>query len=207
MQSQSLATAHGWQQAGTWVVSFPFQPVSVTPAAASGAGGAFTFTMSGFYPESDSYQGDEIYLSFSTSNAFGTVQFYDHGCALVLGPRLTDIFLFGDLASDSTGTSGTLGSGLPLENSQCSLNAAASSAELSGSTLSVQLALNFNATFAGQKNIYLFGPGTGWQLGASYSPLGTFTVSSCKERAIRGLGELQAFPEASGGCGAPHGHR
>ena len=199
MQTQSLATAHGWQQAGTWVVSFPFQPVSVTPATAWGSQDVFTFTMSGFYPVSDYYEGDEVNLSFSTSNAFGTLQFYDHGCALIFGPRLTDIFLFSDMASDSTGTSGTLGSGPPLENSQCSLNVAASSAELSGSTLSVRLAITFTSAFTGKKNIYLFGPGTGWPLGASYSPLGTFTVTPRRERGRRG----QASREASGGCGAP----
>jgi hypothetical protein len=118
-----------------------------------------------------------------------------HGCAFSFGPRLTDIFLFSDMASDSTGTSGTLGSGPSLENSQCSLNVAVSSAELSSFTLSVRLAI----TFTGKKNIYLFGPGTGWPLGASYSPVGTFTVTPCREPGRSG----QASREASGGCGAP----
>jgi hypothetical protein len=36
MQSQSQATACGWQQAGTWNISFAFQPISVSPAAGRG---------------------------------------------------------------------------------------------------------------------------------------------------------------------------
>jgi hypothetical protein len=176
MQSQSAATACGWQQSGTWRISFPFQPVSVSPPAASGTEEIFTFTASGFYPLSDYYDGDEVYFAFSTSNAFGTFQFYDDGCNFELGPSLTSIYLFADQAA--TGASnGALGSGPPLANSQCILDTAASSAQLTGSTLSVQLAITFTPTFAGRKDIYIFGPGTGWPLGASYAPVGTFTVS------------------------------
>jgi M6 family metalloprotease-like protein len=91
MHMQSVATAAGWQQAGTWIVNFPFHPLSVIPAAASGTQEVFTFIMAGFYPLSGSYDGDQVNLSLSTSTAFGTLQFYDHGCALVFGPRLTAI--------------------------------------------------------------------------------------------------------------------
>jgi M6 family metalloprotease-like protein len=172
MQAQSTSTAVGWQQAGTWTVSFPFSPVSVSPSAGIGDGQVFTFTMAGVY------SGDEIDLSFSTSTALGTLQFYDHGCALVYGSVPSMIFLYGDLASSGTGTNGTLGVGPALQNSQCTVNVAAASAVLSGSTLTVQVPISFSAAFQGRKNVYIFGPGTGWPSGAPYTPVGTFTVTA-----------------------------
>lgn len=171
MQEQSAATAVGWRQAGSWTVNFAFTPVSVSPNAGTGYTQVFTYTMAGVFPD------DEVDVSFSTSTAFGTLQFYDHGCALVYDYP-SRIFLFGDLASNSVGTSGQLGTGPALANSQCSLNPAASSATFSGSTLTLRLAITFTGAILGQKNIYMFGPGTGWPSGAPYTPLGTFTVTA-----------------------------
>jgi len=172
MQAQSVNAAAGWQPAGTWTVTFPFSPVSVSPSAGIGDTQVFTFTMAGIY------SGDEIDLSFSTSTALGTLQFYDHGCALVYGSIPSQIFLFGDLASSGTGTNGTLGIGPALQNSQCTVNVAATSAVLSGSTLTLQVPITFSAAFQGQKNVYIFGPGTGWPTGAPYTRVGTFTVTA-----------------------------
>ena len=186
MQSQSQATACGWRQAGTWNISFAFQPVSVNPAKGSGKQEVFTFTVAGFYPWSDTYEGDEIDLAFTTSTAFGTQQFYDRGCGLAyFGNNNIEL----DPDSFSTGgtipMSGTLGSGVPLTNSQCTLDMANSSASLSGSTLTLNLALHFTPAFDGEQNIYVFGPGTGWPLGASYSPLGTYTVAAANKQTSK----------------------
>ena len=172
MQAQSANAAAGWQQTGTWIVTFPFSPVSVSPSAGSGNTQVFTFTIAGIY------SGDEVDLSFSTSTALGTLQFYDHGCALVYGSIPSQIFLFGDLASNSVGTNGTLGTGPALQNSQCTVNVAATSAVLSGSTLTMTIPIAFSAAFQGQKNVYIFGPGTGWPTGAPYTRVGTFTVTA-----------------------------
>jgi len=172
MQAQSVATGVGWQQAGAWTVTFPFYPTGVSPRTGSGYSQVFTFTMAGVY------SGDQVNVSFSTSTAFGTLQFYNHGCALIYGAVPSSIFLFNDLASSSTGTSGTLGSGPPLQNSQCSVNLAASSAALSGSTLTLRLAITFTAAFLGRQNVYVFGPGTGWPTGAPYTPVGAYTVTA-----------------------------
>ncbi len=172
MQEQSASTAVGWQQAGTWTVTFPFSPVSVSPNSGSGYTQLFTFTMAGVFPE------DQVWLSFSTSTAFGTLQFYDHGCAMVLGPAPSAISLYDDLASSSTFTYGTLGTGRALRNSQCTIEVAASSAVFSGSTLTLTLPITFTDAFLGQKNVYVFGPGTGWSSGAPYTPVGTFTVTA-----------------------------
>jgi M6 family metalloprotease-like protein len=170
MQAQSVHTAVGWQQAGAWTVSFAFAPGSVNPSAGTGSTQLFTFTMTGVYP------GDEVDVSFSTSTALGTLQFYDHGCALVWGSIPSVIFLYGDLAAGGTGKNGTLGTGTAIQNSQCSVNVAATSAVLSGSTLTLQVPITFSAAFLGQKNVYMFGPGTGYAIGAPYTPVSTFTV-------------------------------
>jgi hypothetical protein len=76
------------------------------------------------------------------------VQFFDHGCALTyLGDN--NIVLDPDLASSLAGNvpmDGTLGSGPLLANSQWTLDVANSSASLSGSTLTLNLALSFQAS-------------------------------------------------------------
>ena len=181
MQSQSQATACGWQEAGTWTTAFAFRPVSVSPANGSGSQQTFTFIVDGFYPASDYYEGDEVDFIFTTSTAFGTVQFYNYGCTLAYFGN-NNITLDPNVAyAAPTGpVDGTLGSGPALANSQCSLNVAGSSATQSGSTLTLNLALSFTPAFDGTQNIYVFGPGTGWPLGASYAPLGTYTVTSGK---------------------------
>jgi len=206
MQAQSVTTAVGWQQAGTWTVSFPFSPVSVNPSAGIGDAQVFTFTMAGIY------SGDEVDLSFSTSTALGTLQFYDHGCALVYGSIPSEIFLFGDLASSGTGTSGILGIGPVLKNSQCTVNVAAASAVLSGSTLTVQVPITFSAAFQGRKNVYIFGPGTGWPTGAPYTPVGTFTVTappvlnlSSSANSVAYGAPVTLTATIAGGCVTPTG--
>lgn len=172
MDSQSAATAVGWQQTGTWNVSFPFSPGSVSPNSGSGYSQTFTFTVPGIYTS------DEIYVSFSTSSAFGTLEFYDQGCAMEYEATTSSIFLFGNVANAGTGMYGTFGTGQPIHNSQCSVNVAASTAVLTGSTLTLTLPITFTSAFTGQKNIYVFGPGTGMLSGASYSPIGVFTVTA-----------------------------
>jgi len=54
-----------------------------------------------------------------------------------------------------------------LQNSQCSIDLAASSAVASGNNLTLNLAISFTPTFAGTKNIYMsvlnkFGLNSGW---------------------------------------------
>jgi hypothetical protein len=59
-----------------------------------------------------------------------------------------------------------LGSGT-LQNSQCVINLAASSASVDGANLTLSLAITFPPSFAGSKNVYMLagsaiGPSTGW---------------------------------------------
>jgi hypothetical protein len=127
------------------------------------------------------YSPDAVNFAFSSSTAFGTLQFYANGCGLSK-VNVADqyISLYND---DATAvTDGTLGVGPSLQNSQCTLNTAASSAVFTGATLTVKLALTFAPTFAGSRNIYLWGPGTGYPDGASNAAIGTFTVTAPIDR-------------------------
>jgi hypothetical protein len=66
-----------------------------------------------------------------------------------------------------------LGQSGTLQNSQCAVNAASSSVSGSGNNLTVNLALSFQASFTGTKNIYMDaydGPDSGWQLKGSWIP-------------------------------------
>lgn len=70
----------------------------------------------------------------------------------------------------------TVGSANTLQNSQCSVNAAASSVTPSGNNLTVNLALTFTAGFAGAKNVYMEVQNASHDSG--WSAKGTWTVGS-----------------------------
>jgi hypothetical protein len=61
------------------------------------------------------------------------------------------------LATDagSFGASLTVGSAGTMQNSQCTVDAGASSVLMSGNTLTVNLALSFKPAFTGAKNVYM----------------------------------------------------
>ena len=61
------------------------------------------------------------------------------------------------LANDAGNVKGplTLGHAGTLQNSQCAVNAGASSASTSGTTLTLNLSFSFKGAFAGTKNIYM----------------------------------------------------
>jgi hypothetical protein len=73
--------------------------------------------------------------------------------------------------------SATLGTAIVLQNSQCLVNAATTTAELNGFTLTLNLTMLFQPAFQGTKNVYLraldtSGTNGGWQ------QLGAWTVIS-----------------------------
>jgi hypothetical protein len=80
------------------------------------------------------------------------------------------------LATDAGAWQGplTIGSAGTLENSQCSVNAGASSVSASGNTLTLNLAISFAAGFAGAKNLYMEVQNATQDSG--WSAYGTWTV-------------------------------
>ena len=133
------------------------QAISVTPAAGSGSSQVFAFA----YSDSAAYTNlslVEMNINASTATNAACYVHYDVASRAVT------------LRNDgNTGWLGplTLGAGAALQNSQCVITGAASSAIGSGTGLTVNLSIGFFAGFAGSKRIYMqtqnSSYATGWQ--------------------------------------------
>jgi probable HAF family extracellular repeat protein len=164
MQAADSGTSSGWIQRGTWTVPVAVvNAVSATPNFGAGTRQVFTLAYADTLGVGDLAF---VRVRFSSSNVGpGT-------CTVSYSPMTGVVQLLGD--NGSSWTAGTMGNGT-LANSQCTLNLGSSSATPSPSTLTLVLDITFDASFAGQKNIYMLaasseGPNTGWQ------QRGTWTV-------------------------------
>jgi hypothetical protein len=144
----NAALTSGWVQLGSWTVpsgSAPSPPaaVSVTPNSGSGSAQTFVFAFS------DSSGATDIRSTQMDINATLAV---NGACYLYYVRVYNEIYLASDTGvwqgPIPVGVSGT------LQNSQCTVNAGASSATASGNNLTVSLALSFTSAFAGAKKVY-----------------------------------------------------
>ncbi len=169
---QNATLDAGWVQLGAWTVpssgsgsSSPPAPVSVTPNSGSAATQTFVFAYS------DSSGATDI---ISTQMDIDATLAVNGACYLFYVRGLNEVFLASDTGvwqgPLTVGVSGTLG------NSQCTVNAGASSASASGNNLTVSLALSFTSSFAGAKNIYAEVRNA--SLDAGWAKLGAWTVPS-----------------------------
>ena len=150
MEVQNATQDSGWSAHGTWTVSSsgeaasPPEPVSVTPNTGSGLSATFAFVFSDGNGATDIVS-TQMDIS-ATLSATGACYFY-------YGRGANALYL----ASDTGAWQGpvTIGSAGTLANSQCSVNAGTSSMLVSGNTLTLNLAVSFEAGFAGAKNIYM----------------------------------------------------
>jgi hypothetical protein len=156
----------GWQFIGTWTVPTA-QPQVVSVSPSSGSGGSQTFSFVYFDPNGAGDLAQAQALINTQVN--GT-----SACYVFFDPVHNSVTLAND---GYTGVLGpmTLGGTATLQNSQCTVNGATSSATLSGNILTLNLALTFKLAFAGAKNIFGFtqslsGLNSGWQV------LGAWTV-------------------------------
>ena len=148
LEEQGAAISVGpWVQAGSWTVpvsAAPPAPVSVSPSSGSGASQTFIATFSDGAGAAD-ITAARILINSSLSGTSACFLYYVGGSQL--------LYLLSDAGAFQTPiTIGTLGT---LSNSQCSLNVGASSAVLSGNTLTLNLAVTFTPAFAGPKNVFL----------------------------------------------------
>jgi len=149
MEAQSNTVVGEWIDGGMWTVpntSGPPIAVSVTPNAGSGNSQIFTATFSDGAGAAD-IAAARFLINTSLSGANACfVYYYNAGGANV-------IYLLSDAGAFQSpiqmGTPGT------LSNSQCNLNVGASSANLSGTTLTLNLAITFAHVFEGAKNIFM----------------------------------------------------
>ncbi|MGP8243954.1 MAG: SBBP repeat-containing protein [Bryobacteraceae bacterium] len=126
----------------TWSAGTP-SAVSVSPSSGSGMNQTFTFVFS------DTGGAGDLHLEFIL---FST----SPGAAYSCEPQYDgqNLYLLNDAGSSWLGPMAP-GSSSSLSNSQCTVSGSASSAALSGTTLTLNLAITFNSSFAGAKNIYM----------------------------------------------------
>ncbi|HEY3838510.1 MAG TPA: hypothetical protein VGL72_18145, partial [Bryobacteraceae bacterium] len=160
----------GWQQMGTWttstVTSQPPTAASVTPSGGGGLNETFAFMASSV--NGSSYIMQMYALINSSTSGVGACDIYFNRAGNYVG-LFTDAGVWGPYGY--LGTAGT------IQNSQCTLDTGASFASGAGQNLTLNLALAFNASWAGAKNSYL----TAWDREnfTSGSPqLGTWTVGT-----------------------------
>jgi hypothetical protein len=158
----------GWQTLGTWTVpssgSLPPVDVSVTPSSGTGSNQTLTFVYSDPYGYGDI---NWVAMHFQT-------QVVSQNACFIEYTRASNVLtLVNDSGGGNVGTA-TLGVPGTLNNSQCTLDAGASSVSASGNTLTVSLALVFKPGFAGTKNINMavvnnagFFPG--WQANGTWT--------------------------------------
>jgi len=130
------------------------QVLSVTPA--SGSGSSATFVMQ--YADS---RGARNLVAEWVRFSGGT------GMCMIYHERVTNtVYLIND--AGSAWYTGTIRTATTLQNASCAVNLGNSSVSIDGSVLTLNLAINFKAPFAGTKNITMFASAlgdlsTGWQ--------------------------------------------
>jgi hypothetical protein len=136
----------GFQNRGTWTPVTAPSAVSVIPSSGSGSGPQ---TFSYLYSDSSGYQ--NIYLVQTILNS---TQSWPDSCGTMYIAPSGSLYLMSDDGSNWMGPL-TIGQPGTLQNSQCTLNAGASSASGSGTNLTVNLALNFQPSFTGPKSNFM----------------------------------------------------
>ena len=160
----------GWQQRGTWteLVSGSGIPAAVSMTT-SGSESSPSFALQ-YSDTAGATSLKNVWVWFGASLASSV-----NSCVLKYNIASNQVTL---LANDGgTPLTATVGAATTLQNSQCSLNVAETSVILSGNNLTLNLAMTFEAAYAGVKNIYLYaadasGSNTGWQ------QRGTWTVTT-----------------------------
>ena len=186
LQAASPSGLSGWQQRGSWTVpAGPPLAVSVTPGSGSGIAQAFGFAFSD--PRGAAAISSVSVLFNNTLSGVGGcyVLFYRGSSAMYLANNTNSAWL-GPLTLGQSGT---------LQNSQCTVNAATSSALSSGNNLTLNLAVTFQTTFSGARNIYMEvydGLDSGWQLKGSWTVFSA-TLGPVSVTPASGTGSNQTF--------------
>jgi len=153
----------------------PPSVLSVTPSSGTGLSQTFSFVFTD--PDGVANLNLAEVLFNATLNTSGA-------CWIEYRVANNELRLMNDAGSTALGPV-TPGGASTLANSQCTLNAASSSATQSGATLTLNLAITFSTPFAGAKSVFLSATDVGGLL-AAWLQRGTWTV-----------------PGGGGGAGAP----
>jgi hypothetical protein len=168
LASENGGITTGWQQMGTYTVvagGLPL-PGSVVPAAGSGPGQRFSFTISD--------QGGASFLTglaalFTTSSG-GT----SNACYLIYDRTMNTVSLANDNAN-SGATAVVPGSSTIASNSQCTLKAVNTTVIVAITSVVVTMDLTFSPGFFGSKNVYLAAVEPG--INSGFATVGAWTVT------------------------------
>lgn len=179
---------------GAFVVKYSYSTapstVSVTPSSGSGVSQIFVARYSDPDGSADIDAVDLLVGASTTPSG---------ACGLRFSQTDGSISVARD--DGTPGQAAPIGSAALLENSQCALNVAASSASPSGQNLTLTVALTFKSGFAGARNLYLQasdkgGLTTGWQQRGAWSPAaptGNRAPSTVSLAPNSGTGLAQTF--------------
>jgi hypothetical protein len=182
----------GWQQRGAWTVPGAVtvaEAISVTPSSGSGASQAFTLQYS---DSAGATSLQQVWAYFNATLASPA----SNSCQLYYNVALNQINLMNDAGTLSL--EATPGTATTLQNSQCSLNVAATTVAVSGNALTWNLPLTFQPGFAGAKNVYLYatdtaGSNSGWQQRGAWTVPGGAGPAAVSVTPSSGSGTSQAF--------------
>jgi hypothetical protein len=160
----------GWKTMGIWNTgpqSIPPTADSVTPAGGAGTSQSFTFK----YSSVNTYG----YLN-TMYGLINTTLSNTSACSMQYRQAGNLLYLYNDAGTALLGPM-TLGVAGTLSNSQCTLDAGASSVSGSGNTLSLKAAVSFTPAFAGLKNVYGYANDNG-NLYSGWKTLGTWNTAA-----------------------------
>jgi hypothetical protein len=184
---------YAWDLASVTPMAAP-APVSVSPA--SGAGPVQTFQLQ-YAASSGAAHIAEGWLWIDATGAAGHTS-----CVVQYKTADHTLYLLNDAGTGWT--SGAIGAGPLLQNSQCAVNPQAAGASPSGTTWTVNVPVTFAAGYAGAKSVWLYASGpagaSGWQL------LGSWTARARIDSVLPGPGVVGGTVTVQGlGFGASQG--
>jgi hypothetical protein len=177
------------QNRGSWTPAPITGPlaVSVTPSSGSGLGPQ---TFSYLYSDTSGYQ--SIYLVQTILNSTAN---WPGSCGTMYIAASSSLYLISDDGSSWMGPL-TIGQAGTLQNSQCTLNAGASSASGSGTNLMVNLALTFQPGFTDLQNNFMLANDVANNLTSGFQKRGSWTPAP-----ITAPLAVSVTPSSGGGSG------
>jgi len=160
----------GWQALGNWSVPGASTNPSVTglnPSRGAGSAQFFTFT----FADANGLQ-DLGILNVLINNFLDGRQ----ACYLAYSVPTNTLFLVNDAGNGLLPGLILNGSGGPLANSQCSVNAAGSSASTTANGVNLILNMSFTPAFNGNRIFYLAARNAADTQNSGWQPMGTWTV-------------------------------
>jgi hypothetical protein len=134
-----------WTQVGTWSSNTNPTLVFANPTSGSGSTQTFEFQVADGVGASNITYLEPLFVNTNGSR-----------CVIYFSPASNQLELLNDAGTNWL-TPVSIGSAATLQNSMCTVNAAASSMQAVGSILTLKLVLSFTPAFTGAKTFYIFG--------------------------------------------------